>query len=294
MNPEAGLFPAFVVLCEELNFTRAAEKLNMSQPTLSRRIKQLETQVGCTLFDRSTRHVWLTPAGHALLAGSRLALADMERGVEDARRASRGSPSRLRLGVTLSGDADLVPSILRSFRERHPTVEVLIDRAPTESHVLDLQRGRIDASFVRLPLTDSDLLDVVPIRGDDMLIVLPDDHPLANQHAVAIEDLEDEALIMFSRGLSEGHFDHIVRHIRPTEDPATVVFQPRPDEEAMIVAVAEGAGFTVATARRIRQIQVPGTIALPLTPALQTELGLAWRKDSPHDLTRSFVELARR
>jgi DNA-binding transcriptional LysR family regulator len=292
MNPEAGLFPAFVVLCEELNFTRAAEKLNMSQPTLSRRIKRLETQVGCTLFDRSTRHVSLTPAGHALLAGSRLALADMERGVEDARRASRGSPSRLRLGVTLSGDADLVPSILRSFRQRHPSVEVLIDRAPTERHVLDVQRGRIDASFVRLPLTNYDLLDVVLIRSDEMLIVLPEDHLLADQHAVTVADLREEGLIMFPRDLSEGHFDQIVRHIRPTEDPARVTFQPRPDEEAMIGAVAEGAGFTVATARRTKQIQVPGTIALPMTPALQTELGLAWRMDSPHDLTRSFVELA--
>jgi DNA-binding transcriptional LysR family regulator len=293
MSPEAGLFPAFVVLCEELNFTRAAAKLTMSQPTLSRRIRKLEAQVGCTLFDRSTRHVSLTPAGHALLAGSRLALADMEMAVDEARRASRGSPSRLRVGVTLSGDADLVPSVLRRFHERHPTVEVLIDRGPTESHVLALQRGRLDASFVRLPLTNNDLLSAVPIRSDEMLIVLPEDHRLANHQAITVEDLRDEPFVMFPRELSAGHFDQIVQHIRPDEDPARVVFQPRPDEEALIVAVGEGVGFCVATARRIGQIQVRGTVARPLSPRLRTELGLAWRQDSPDDLTRSFVGLAK-
>lgn len=97
---------------------------------------------------------------------------------------------------------------------------------------------------------------------------------------------------MFPRQLSEGHFDQIVRHIRPTTDPATITFQPRPDEEAMIAAVAEGDGFTIATARRIAQTQVPDTIALPMAPPLRTELGLAWRHDSPHALTRSFVQLA--
>ncbi len=130
------------------------------------------------------------------------------------------------------------------------------------------------------------------IRSDKMLIVLPADHPLAGQRVIAVEDLKDEPLIMFPRERSEGHFDHIARHIRPTMDPAGIVFQPRPDEEAMIAAVGEGAGFTVAAARRIAQTQVPGTIALPLAPPLRTDLGLAWRLNTPHDLTRSFAELA--
>lgn len=293
MDPDAGSLHAFVVLCEELNFTRAADKLNMAQPTLSRRIKQLETQVGGLLFDRSTRHVSLTPAGHALLAGSRPALADISRAVEDARRTLRGAPDRLRVGVTLSGDADLVPSVLRRFHERHPTVDVLVDRASTASHVHDLQQGQLDVSFVRLPLTDVDLLEVTPIRSDDMLIVLSEDHPLASQQAILVEDLKEEPLIMFPRRLSEGHFDQIVRHIRPTADPESVAFQPRPDEQAMVAAVGEGVGFTVATARRIAQTQAPGTIALPLAPPLQTELGLAWRQASLHGPTRSFVELAK-
>ncbi len=182
--------------------------------------------------------------------------------------------------------------MLRRFRERHPTVEVLVDRASTASHVHDLQQGEIDVSFVRLPLADTDLLEVVHIRSDKMLIVLPADHPLAGQRVIAVEDLKDEPLIMFPRERSEGHFDHIARHIRPTMDPAGIVFQPRPDEEAMIAAVGEGAGFTVAAARRIAQTQVPGTIALPLAPPLRTDLGLAWRLNTPHDLTRSFAELA--
>jgi DNA-binding transcriptional LysR family regulator len=292
MDPDAGLLQAFVVLCEELNFTRAAARLNIAQPTLSRQIKQLETQVGGILFDRTTRHVSLTPAGQALFARSRHALAEMARGVEDARQTLRGAPDRLRIGVTLSGDADLVPTILRRFRERHPTVEVLVDRASTTSHVHSLQQGEIDVSFVRLPLADTGLLEIALIRSDDMLAVLPAAHPLARLPAVPVEDLNDEPLIMFPRQLSEGHFDQIARHIRPTTDPATITFQPRPDEEAMIAAVAEGAGFTIATARRIAQTQVPGAIALPMVPPLRTELGLAWRHDSPHALTRSFVQLA--
>lgn len=184
----------FVAVAEERHLGRAAERLHLSQPPLTRQIQALESELGAALFVRTPRGMELTQAGEALLKDARSIRALAEQAKERARRAGRGQLGRLDLGVYGSAIFGVVPRLLQLFRERHPDVELTLHHAQTPSQVTALRQGRVLAVFERL-LPDEDDIEVHAVAREPLWVALSASHPLAAQDQVAVEALRGHTIV---------------------------------------------------------------------------------------------------
>ncbi|MFK0195441.1 LysR substrate-binding domain-containing protein [Kitasatospora sp. NPDC090308] len=187
----------FVAVAEELHFGRAAERLLLGQPAVSQQVRRLERELKVELFDRSPRHVRLTPAGERFLPAARNVLA-----AEDAARAlaaDLAAPTVLRLG-TVTGLGERLDDILDAYRHQAPTVHVELHSAPVRERLARLADGRLDAAFVRgaVPERDPDLR-YLPLWQDELVIALPAGHPLADRPEIDLADLADLPLLLTER-----------------------------------------------------------------------------------------------
>jgi DNA-binding transcriptional LysR family regulator len=189
-------FRYVLAVAEELHFGRAAARLNMSQPPLSQRIRDIEESLGTPLFTRTSRRVALTPAGEALAARARTVLALAEEAGEQARRIGAGLAGRLTVGfVNPAMDAFLAKALCR-FRETAPEVELGLKEMTTPEQTAALAAGRLDLGFFRFagqPLPDC---DVTEISREPYILALPAGHPLADKAALALADLDGQPLIV--------------------------------------------------------------------------------------------------
>lgn len=151
-NPELDLrlLRSFVVVAEELHFTRAAERLGIAQPPLSQQIRRIEDKVGYALFLRGTRRVELTRAGRSLLVTARRLFDQASFGIEAARRAGRGEIGRLRIGFPTSIALTILPTIIRSYRSNYPDVDLELRELATTPQYEALEAGSIDIGFSAL------------------------------------------------------------------------------------------------------------------------------------------------
>ena len=183
----------FVAVAERLHFGRAAEALYITQPALSRQIRQLEQELGVPLFARNSRDVALTPAGEQLARDAPRVLAASQATVKLARRAGSGGRS-LKVGFMLGTDLD---PALRAFTHDHPDVDVQIKRIRWWNQTQALLDGGVDIAFVRLPI-DTDGLQLVPLYSEPIRVALPADHLLAAEPAVSIADVADEPVLVYA------------------------------------------------------------------------------------------------
>lgn len=183
---------AFVAVAEELNFTRAAQRLFVVQSTLSASIRSLEQELGSPLFTRSTRRVALTPVGEVLLPTARSAIDSLDRMRSLASDDAAGLRGRVRIGTFSALDLIGLPEALGAYRRRHPLVEVLLRTSTTGSTGLadDLRRGRLDVALLALPVDElSDLAVTTVFRGDYVLLVEAG-HPLEGAELPTPRDLD--------------------------------------------------------------------------------------------------------
>src|SRR5450432_266347 len=166
----------FVTVAEELHFGRAAARLHMAQPPLSRQIQLLEAELGFQLFERSRRRVELTPAGGALLGGARQVFDTLDVAIHDARSASQGESGRLVVGYPSSLAYSGLTELLRAFRSRVPGVEVTLRELSPGEQLSALKAGNLDVGFVRSSLDDPSLSAEL-VRREALMVVLPNDHP---------------------------------------------------------------------------------------------------------------------
>jgi DNA-binding transcriptional LysR family regulator len=184
---------ALVVLAEELNFTRAAERLHISQQALSTQIRQIELRIGAQLVERDTRRVAMTPAGAELCSQARPLLAGAERAVLTARTIGGDQP-RLTVGFRAAPVHRLVGSALELFAERHPRVELLVRFGDFVDPSAGLRDGEVDVAIVAGPFEDSGL-ELFPLFSEPRGAILARDHPLASRDRVTLEELLAEPLI---------------------------------------------------------------------------------------------------
>jgi DNA-binding transcriptional LysR family regulator len=149
MDVELRVLRYFVAVAEELHFGRAAERVLVSQPALSRQIAGLEQQLDVRLFERTSRQVRLTDAGAVLLVEARRTLAQAERAVDIARRAGRGEVGRVRVGFLASASNSILPPVVRTFRTRYPSVALELNELLDDEQVRQLEEGQIDVGFLR-------------------------------------------------------------------------------------------------------------------------------------------------
>src|SRR5215207_7877458 len=199
----------FIAVAEELNFSRAAERMHMAQPPLSAAIRQLERDLGVDLFVRTTREVKLTDAGRAFLAGARRTLADVERAAEDAKRAAAGKLGRLRIAYSWSTRFETLPALGRAFRASHPDVALLAQEMWNARMPTAFAAGSIDIALSLCPEIAAEL-KLTPIRKERLVALLPEAHPLTREEAIPLSALADEEFVLFPRDIAPRLHDAFV------------------------------------------------------------------------------------
>ena len=280
----------FVAVAEELNFGRAAERLRIAQPPLSRQIRDLEREIGVALFERVPRGVELTPAGRAFLPEARLTLAQAERSQRTAQRAAQGETGRLRVGfVDAATHSGILPDVLGFFRAHLPSVGLSLFELDPLRQAEAFQEGRIDIGILHSPPLDAvRWLRVEAIYAEPVILALPKTHPLAGRSRLALASLADESFVAFPRVVAPEMYDDIIVSCRRAG------FSPRIVQEAagwhtLASLVSAGIGVGVVP-RSIAEFQQAGVVYRSVR-ALDVEMSLAavWKRSERSPVRERFV-----
>ena len=286
---------AFVAVAEERQMTRAAERLGMAQPPLSRLVRGLETELGAALLRRLPRGVELTDAGQALLEEARTVLARAERIADTVQRAARGEQGRLAIGFTSSAALHpFVPAALLAFRAARPGIRTELEEAGTMELVDAMVQGRLDAAFVRTPVGNVEGLVVDHVLNEPMVAALPAGHDLVRSGAspLPLAALAAEPFILYRRPAGPGLYDAIVTACRGAGF-SPLIEQEAPRLPSTLSLVAAGLGITIVPAS-MKQVAMPGVSfrALQDCPGLSAPMNLALRRP-PSATAARFRETVR-
>ncbi|MEZ0073503.1 DNA-binding transcriptional LysR family regulator [Planotetraspora sp. GP83] len=273
----------FVAVAETRHFTHAAERTQVAQPSLSKQIKALETELGAPLFSRARGNVTLTPAGEALLPLARRMLADAETARREVAELAGLRRGRVRLGATPSLCAGLLGDALARYHRDYPGVELQVEEGGSRDLVRDLARGQLDLALIILPLHSSDpaLVTEEILREDLVVASAAGQGRRANMR---IEDLRGRSLVMFRRG-----YDLREATLAACRQAG---FEPRfsvegGEMDAVLRFVEAGLGIAVVPSMVLDGR--PGLVGTPLVPGLRRTVALAHRKDvEPTRAARAF------
>ena len=278
----------FLAVAEELNFTRAAERLHLAQQALSSAIRNLEADLGVQLFTRSTRHVALTAAGEALVSGARHALASAADAVDEVLRVGSGRSGRLIIGFsTAAGAVPKVRDIIRHFTQAAPDVDVRLVEHDFGDPSAGLSSGGSQVAFVFAPLPD-ERLDAITVFEDARHVALPAGHVLAAQEELRAADLTG------LRWLRVPAPDSIwtrfwFRH--PLGEPQSGPEVRTADEWVPAIEAGRGVAFTMpAVMANFPNTQI---VTRPITDIEPGGVLLAWRAEDTNPLVAAFVASAR-
>jgi DNA-binding transcriptional LysR family regulator len=280
----------FVAVAEALSFGRAAARLHISQPPLSRQIRALEAQLGTALFTRTRRSVRLTAAGAALLPEARRLLRDADALQAGARRLASGEVGTLALGFISVAAYNLLPELAPEFRRRHPGIRLALREATSDVQVAALQQGELDVGLVLPPADATGGLDYAPLLEDTLVAAVPAGR--GGKGPIALAALRDEAFVLFPRAVGVALYDAIVDACRRAG------FAPRVEQEAIqmqtiVSLVAAGMGVALVPAALVN-LRRTGVVYRPLTDVRpRIELGIAWRAADDAPAVQTFVGLAR-
>jgi DNA-binding transcriptional LysR family regulator len=285
----------FIAVAEEGHITRAAERLGIQQPPLSQQIRALETELDVQLFRRKPRGMELTEAGRALLTDARAVLAHVEHALATTRRTARGEQGRIAVGFTNSAPFHpFVPRAIRVFRETYPLVSFVLEEGSTSELVEALERGTIDAAFIRSPVGDAVGLTVDPLLEEDMVVALPVAHQLSVAGEVALKALAAETFILYRRRVGPGLYDAIIGACQRAG------FSPQIGQEAPRIVstlnlVAAGLGVSIVPAS-MQRLTMDGVAYRRLKGAQlpKAPLNLAYRRIDVSASMRRFVDQVQR
>jgi DNA-binding transcriptional LysR family regulator len=260
----------FVAVAEELNFARAAERLGISPPPLSRAVRQLESELGATLFERSTHSVALTPAGEVLLREARFALEALEAAGRRARRAATAEP-KLALAVKADGDAGLLEAILSRYAADPAAVPVSVRLCAWHEQSRLLRRGEADVALVYEPF-DRTGLDAETLTTEPRVAALSVSHPLAARAGLSLADL----------GLRPGEVHRYIDQVRGRGQ----------DLAQLLTLVGLGDVVALLPASVTDRYPRPGVVYRPVRDAPPAVLAIAWPQQSRSTATAALVRAA--
>jgi DNA-binding transcriptional LysR family regulator len=280
----------FVAVAEERHFTRAARRLNVSQPPLSQQIRQLEEIVGSPLFVRSSRRVQLTSAGLAFLDGTRRSLAEVARTLEAAQRAGHGERDLLRVGFTDSAALGGLVEILRTYRAAYPGVHLDLIENTSQAQLDALERDDVDVALVRGPVA-SVTAKMIIVRREPFEVALPADHPLGKRRVVPLAALRGQPLVLFPRYLAPAFHDVVTGMCRRAGFSPEVC-QESADYQTMLSLVAAGLGVTIVP-ESVRNLGRLGVKFRPLSGSkVMAELALLYRPARLSQALEGFIRIA--
>ncbi len=278
----------FIAVAEAGNISRAASRLHISQPPLTRHIQTLEESLGFQLFHRTSSGVELTQAGSLLLKHARNIRAHGELASQQARRVAEGRLGRLDLGVYGTAMLDVVPRILRAFSASHPEVELSLQSAPVTAQLEALRHGRVLAMFDRFANEPEDIT-IELIHRDPMMVAVHRDHPLASQPTLTIPQLKGYPMIG-----ELGRVYQRSQHLFQRHGFQPEITQYTNDLVSAAIMVAGGFGMAFVP-RSVLNMPLAGLVCIPLVgaPDAFIKLHIGYRKNETSPLLHELLRTAR-
>lgn len=281
----------FVVVAEELHFGRAAERLHLTQPALSKQIRRLEELLDFRLFHRTKHQVQLTQAGQVFLERARQLLEQAEQAVQLAKRTARGEMGQLAIGFTTSALHSVLPEMTQRFRERYPSVELTMIELCTEAQVEALLKGEVDVGFLHPPIRHK-LIQLHPLLAEEFVAVLPKNHPLQECARIPVMALARESFILHPREQGPVLYDQFFSLCQQLGFQPHVV-QEHGMHQTRVGLVAAGIGVTFVP-ESVQPLVPPSVVCRPIEGSnLKLELAAGWRKDDSSPVLREFLKVVK-
>lgn len=279
----------FVVLAEELHFTRAAERLHIEQPPLSRAIKELEDELGVVLFDRDRRGTRLTAAGAAFLQDTRRLFTILDQARENAKAVAAGLRGSLRIAVSDGAIDPRLSAFLARCRVEEPEIEIRMSEVPLSEQLRGLRSGDFMIGFAHTNEVGEDIV-AEPIWQERLVIAVPARHALLAYKEVPLHELGGHPLVLCDAQTCEGYCRELARFLRAVEHKLNVVEEVS-SLEMMLTLVGAGYGVGFMTASKIPISQRPDVVIRPLAldSAVVTTYLLRLSNNSSSDSLERFI-----
>ena len=268
---------SFLSIAETLHFGRTAELIHLSQPALSLQIRGLENEVGVRLFERNRRKTTLTAAGVAFRDDAATAVSQLDQAVRRAKLAANGKLGLLRVGFISTAGNEIIPAIVRQFRESNPEVEFSLLNVLTAEQLQMLDVGSLDIGFLRLPIGEHPELEVVRVHREPFVVVVPLSHKLAQKKKIYLRELSGQAFVMYERSYAPGFHDLMLGILR---DAGIVphVRQTAGQMPTLISLVAAGMGISILPRSTVTH-SVASVVPCEIADAISmSEIGMAVNK----------------
>jgi len=277
MRPELRLIDYFVAVADARNVTRAAERLHISQPSLSAAIRQLEAQLGVALLHRKGRRITLTEAGELLAHRGRELLAQVDALTNEITGRAAATSGRIRLGASPTARHGVLPMLLAACADAAPAVMIYTTEDTSGALLRDVARGALEAAVTFCAASPPPGVVLHPLVTEAAVVHLPGDHPLAIRQEIALEDLARETILIAASQDSAGFTDHILSAFATAGlHPKT---RPDPYPDLGRQAVRERLGIVIY-ARGAFPPQLPGSAFVPLHPPVELPFQLAVRRST--------------
>ena len=280
----------FIAAAEEEHFGRAAKRLAIVQPAVTRQIRQLEEELGVELFERVGRGVRLTAAGEMFLQDARRTIAEADRAARRAHLAATGQLGTMTVGfVEASMFCELVPDVVAEFRRQLPDVQLELVALRSIDQWDAFRQKRVNLGFIYYLPSDFPELRSELVAKEQVVLALPKGHPLAKKPKLMLRDLQNEQFVWFPRTVTPPYHDHVVQACHHAGLRLQVV-QEAPTEVSLLSLVARGIGLTFAVENRGRH-QAHTEVLLREVEDLDVilDLKIAWRSDDPSPLIPRFL-----
>lgn len=280
----------FVAVAEELHFRKAAEKLHIVQPALSKQISLLERELGILLLDRDRRHVSLTDAGRVFLKEAIEVLTQADGAMTRARAVSRGEVGRLNIGFIQPALADLLPRSLRVYRQHYPGVMLSVSEATNRAAVEKIISRSMHFSFSRLPVATRPEICTEVLVEESVDLVVPEGHHLAERDSVRMEEIAAEDLLLLDRKVEPELHDYYIAVCNAAGFSPRVAHEVNSTWVAMgLVAGGLGVAFAPSSSRLTGQNHVKYLSIEGDSPMLT--MGAMWHVGTPPTVLENFLAL---
>ena len=279
----------FVAVAEELNFGRAAARLHITQPALSRQIHRLEAALDVKLLQRTKRTVELTAAGSALLIEAHKILRQVESARHLVQQVARGEMGSLRIAFTPSSMHTVLPEILKHFCDRYPNVQLTMSELCTLDQVNGLRTQALDIGLLHPPI-DAPFLELYPLPGEGLVVALPQTHALSKQKQLPLKSLANEAFILHPRDEGPILYDQILGLCKAAGFEPNII-HGEVKHQARVGLVAAGIGVTFVP-ESLQCAKLTGVSYCTLREeALALQLALAWRQTQESPVLQKFLKV---
>ncbi len=280
----------FIAVAEELHFVRAAERVNIAQPALTRQIKQLEENLNCQLFERTTRSTRLTTAGQQFLIEARAIVTQADESIEGMRKLGRGEEGQLTVATAPSLMLGFLPQVIRNFRRRYPRVDFRLKETASSEIVKALRSGTANLGLLRGEDRDPDVRTLLQ-WNEPMVAILPRNHPFQAASRIALGALKGEPFVMFPRAVGPSLHDEVLKQCKKAGFTPAIAQEAR-QWSSIISLVSAGMGVSVGPASLAAML--PKAARYPAINGFRTTVRLAAGVDAANDpVLTNFMQLVR-